>query len=216
MTCFEKIAVVDDVAVFPLPQVVLFPGALMPLHIFEPRYRSMTRDALATNRLLVVAQIPEDHGTDALGQPAFSPIAGLGEIVRQDALPDGRFNILVAGRARVKLEELPLERAYRRARATVLRTHCSGEPSAEVRALTATAERFAARVRQCHPTFDFSLPEAQSPGEIADTCAHYLVLDGSDRQELLETLDDGLRVEKCLETLMRQQCEMEAGSETLH
>src|ERR1041384_4692244 len=96
-------SVLDDVAVFPLPQVVLFPGALMPLHIFEPRYRTMTRDVLATTRQVGIAHIPEDHDLDAQGQPSIASVAGIGEIVRADALPDGRFNILVEGRARVNV-----------------------------------------------------------------------------------------------------------------
>jgi ATP-dependent Lon protease len=208
---FEADDVIDAVAVFPLPQVVLFPGAMMPLHIFEPRYRTMTRDVLENNRLLVVAQIPEDHGTDGLGQPEFSAIAGIGEVVRHDALPDGRFNILVRGHARVRLEELALERPYRRARATLVATEGGKADAAAVRALTTTALQFAARVRVCHPTFDFALPETQSPGALADACAHYLVLDGAERQQLLETLDDAERVERCLEALMRQQAEMEPG-----
>jgi Lon protease-like protein len=171
----------------------------------------MTRDVLQQNRLLVVAQIPEDHGTDALGQPEFSATAGIGEIVRHDALPDGRFNILVRGLARVRLEELALERSYRRAKATVIATQSSPVDGAALRALTTTARQFAARVRECHPTFDFALPENRSAGEIADTCAHYLVLDGTDRQRLLETLDDAERVERCLEALMRQQADMDPG-----
>lgn len=206
---FQPGSVLEDVAVFPLPQVVLFPGVLMPLHIFEPRYRAMTRAVLSSpSRLLAVAQIPDHHGMDRYGQPEIAPVCGVGEIIRHEKLPDGRYNMIVQGRARARIEELPLDRAYRRARLTVLETNNSGADPAEVRALAATANCFAARVRECHPGFTFSLPHKLECGKVADICAHYLVLDGEERQRLLETLDDAERVRRCLEALMRQETDV--------
>lgn len=202
---FDAGAVLDDVAVFPLPQVVLFPGALMPLHVFEPRYRAMTRDVLASTRRLCVAQIPEDHRIDAHGQPEITRIAGVGEIVKCDALPDGRFNILIEGKARARLKELPFKRPYRRAQLTILEPSSYSGDDALVRALVATATTVAGAVRQCHPAFHFSLPQTDDPGAIVDACAHYLVMDGSERQKLLETLAVDERIHKCLEALVAQQ-----------
>jgi ATP-dependent Lon protease len=216
MTCeLSTGTVIPEVAIFPLPQVVLFPGAVMPLHIFEPRYRSMTRDALATTRLVCVTLIPEDHDVDGFGQPGIAEVAGLGEIVRCDALPDGRFNILVEGRARVKLDELPFRRPYRRAQSTVLGSNPSSVDPACVRGLVSTATRVAGAVRKCHPSFRFCLPKSEDASVLVDACAHYLVLDGSERQKLLETLDVGERVQKCLEALLAQQSAF-GGTETMH
>lgn len=213
---FEAGTVLDCVAVFPLPQVVLFPGALMPLHIFEPRYRAMTRDLLATTRLLAVTQIPEHHGVDAFGQPEIAEICGVGEIVRHDVLPDGRFNILVQGLSRVRLEELPLERPYRRARLTVLGTRAGTLQGSDVRALTSAASSFAAQVRKSHPEFSFEIPADLTAGELSDLCAHYLVLDGGERQHLLETLDDGERVRRVLEALLEQHHASAPDDRTIH
>jgi ATP-dependent Lon protease len=208
-------ATIDEVAVFPLPQVVLFPGALMPLHVFEPRYRTMTRDVLASSRRICIAQIPEDHDLDDFGQPSIASVAGVGEIVKCDALADGRFNILVEGKARARVEELPFKRPYRRARLTVLG---QGGPEPEqslVRALTSLATRVAGAVRQCHPSFQFCLPKGDDGGALADACAHYLVLDGTERQRLLETLDATERVKACVEALLRQQTLL-GSTETMH
>jgi Lon protease-like protein len=211
---YSPASVLDDVAVFPLPQVVLFPGALMPLHIFEPRYRSMTRDVLASTRRLCIVQIPEDHAIDGYGQPQIAAIAGVGEVVKCDALPDGRFNILVEGKARARVDELPFHRPYRKARLTILEPAGAGEP-ALVRALVSTATRLSGLVRQCHPAFRFCLPQTEDAGLIVDACAHYLVLDGAERQKLLETLDVGVRLERCLEYLVSQQTLL-GGKETMH
>lgn len=213
--CYHPGTIIDELAVFPLPQVVLFPGALMPLHIFEPRYRVMTRDILAGSGQICVALIPEDHGNNRYGQPEIASIAGVGELVRHEQLPDGRYDILVRGFARARLEELPPDRAYRRARATILATKRGETNDTEARALASQACAFANRVRLCHPGFDFALPEDQAPGQLADLCAHYLVLDGARRQSLLETLDDAERVRGCLEALMSQQAEL-STDESLH
>lgn len=218
MTCtrYTSGSVIDEVAIFPLPQVVLFPGALMPLHIFEPRYRTMTRDVLATTREITIALIPEDHKTDRYGQPQIAEIAGVGEIVRCDALPDGRFNLLVEGRARARLEELPYKKPYRRARLTVLGANESCADPALVRALVSTATCVAGAVRKCHPSFRFCLPQTDDVGVLVDACAHYLVLEGTERQKLLETLDVCERVKRCLEVLLAQQASFGEGNDTLH
>jgi ATP-dependent Lon protease len=213
---YEPGSTMEDVAVFPLPQVVLFPGALMPLHIFEPRYRTMVRDVLASTRRICIAQIPEDHDIDAHGQPSIARVAGIGELVKCDALPDGRFNILVEGKARARVDELPFRRPYRRARLTVLDAGGPDPDPALVRALVSTATRVAGTVRQCHPGFQFCLPEGKDAGALADACAHYLVLDGTERQKLLETLDGSERVKECLDALLRQQTMLGGATETMH
>jgi len=208
--------VIDDLPVFPLPQIVLFPGAMMPLHIFEPRYRAMVRDALAGTKRLVVALIPEEHHIKPCGQPSIAPVAGLGEIVHADPLPDGRFNIMVEGKARIRLEELPFKRPYRRARGTVLGSS-EGAPvePALLRALAQSATQVAAAIRSCHPSFQFSLPPAGDADALADACAHYLILDGGERQKLLEELDPAQRVMSCLAMLMAQKTLLGA-CETMH
>jgi Lon protease-like protein len=209
-------SILDEVAVFPLPQVVLFPGALMPLHIFEPRYRAMTRDVLASTRRLCIAQIPEDHDIDSFGQPQVASVAGIGEIVKCDALPDGRFNILIEGKARAHVHELPFKRPYRRAQLKVLPSGEEAPDPALVRALVSTATRVAGAVRQCHPSFHFCLPQSSDPGAVVDACAHYLVLDGTERQKLLEMLDVEERLQRCLEVLVTQRTLMGGSSDTMH
>src|SRR6185369_9454721 len=123
-------AAIRELPLFPLPQAVLFPGALMPLHIFEPRYRKMTRDALDTHGALAIAHIIEGSPIDEHGHPAIALVAGVGLIIESQELPDGRFNILLEGRARVHLTELPFVPPYRRARGELLEdTHVDIGPT---------------------------------------------------------------------------------------
>ncbi len=102
------------VPLFPLPRVWLFPSVVLPLHIFEPRYRQMIEDSLDGPGRLVLGTIPPDHEHEAAGNPPIHPLAGLGEIGRHERLADGRFNILLVGLQRVFVKEVASERLYRR------------------------------------------------------------------------------------------------------
>src|SRR5947209_17017865 len=82
---------------FPLPNLVLFPQVIQPLHIFEPRYRQMTADALDDDRLIALALLQPGWEPDYGGTPPLFASACLGKIVADQCLPDGRFNLLLRG-----------------------------------------------------------------------------------------------------------------------
>ena len=104
------------VRLFPLPNLVLFPHVLQPLHIFEPRYRQMTADALADDRLVALALLRPGWQNDYEGRPPLYPVACLGKIVADQALDDGRYNLLLRGLSRVRIDhEVPTGKLYRSA-----------------------------------------------------------------------------------------------------
>lgn len=98
---------------FPLPGVVLFPHATMPLHIFEPRYRQMTADVLEGERLIAMSLLVPG-GTSPNGLPLIHPIVGLGRIVAHEKLNDGRYMLVLRGVSRARVvREVPAEQPYR-------------------------------------------------------------------------------------------------------
>ena len=99
---------------FPLANVWLFPGALLPLHIFEPRYRSMVEDILDGPGRIVMGTVVEGHEGELAGSPPVHQVAGLGEIVNHERLSDGRFHLRLFGLGRVRLFEVESECAYRK------------------------------------------------------------------------------------------------------
>ena len=103
------------IPLFPLPGVVLLPGTILPLHIFEPRYRTMIADALDGNRTIGMAKLkPGWEETEEI--PAVHEVGGAGEIVESERLDDGRYNILLEGRFRYRiLREEPEGTLYRTA-----------------------------------------------------------------------------------------------------
>lgn len=123
---------------FPLPGIVLLPGALLPLHVFEPRYRLMLKDALEGEKLIAMALLLPGFEEDYQATPAIDEWVGLGRIVAHEPLPDGRSNLLLAGLRRARVLEEDRSRPYRRGRLEVLEDDASslgdGEAQAALRA----------------------------------------------------------------------------------
>lgn len=86
------------ISIFPLPGVILFPGMQVPLHIFEPRYRALVKDALARDRRIGIIQ-PQQAME---GAPLYT-VGCLGKIADVEALDDGRFNLVLEGESRFRL-----------------------------------------------------------------------------------------------------------------
>lgn len=105
------------VPVFPLPEVVLFPHAHLPLHIFEPRYRRMIEDVVALDprdRLLGMGTVMDEAGDNTLGDPPVFNIVGVGRVVDSNKLPDGRYIVVLQGIGRARLvRELDNGKPYR-------------------------------------------------------------------------------------------------------
>ena len=104
------------VRLFPLPNLVLFPHVMQPLHIFEPRYRSLMEDALAGDRLIAMAVLEPGWENDYEGRPRLCTTACLGRITTYHRFDDGTYNLLLLGLRRVKLiRELGPDKLYREA-----------------------------------------------------------------------------------------------------
>jgi len=105
-----------SIPLFPLSNVVLFPGCLAPLHIFEPRYRQMTEAALEADRLIGMVTVRPDAREEMGGNPPIYAVGCAGFITDHQRLPDGRYDIVLRGvkRFRVESESAPnSERLYR-------------------------------------------------------------------------------------------------------
>ncbi len=103
------------IPIFPLPNVVLFPDVPLPLHIFEPRYCAMVRDALAGAGLIGMVLLRGDWEEDYHGAPETYRTGCVGRIVESTPLPDGKFNIVLAGAREFTIVSEQRERAYRQA-----------------------------------------------------------------------------------------------------
>lgn len=103
----------EVLGVFALPRVVLFPGATLPLHVFEPRYRALVRDALAGDSVFALALLKPGFESTYEGAPEIHPIGCAGRIAEALPLPDGRFLLNLTGVQRVEFQEMTRGEPYR-------------------------------------------------------------------------------------------------------
>lgn len=127
---FEKETFSGIVRLFPLPNLVLYPHVMQPLHVFEGRYREMLADALADDKLITMAVLEPGWEPDYDSRPPISPIACLGKVVTHHQLADGRSNLLLLGLRRVRLvRELSPKRSFRQAEVELLEDILPKQPS---------------------------------------------------------------------------------------
>jgi len=187
---------------FPLPNVVLFPHALLPLHIFEDRYQSLARDVLAGHHFLAITLLDsaEDASAASQDRAPVQRIAGVGEVVMAHELPDGRFNLVVRGRARVHIDdELDSDRPYRIVSATELPDFPPADPAELLDAdqsLRALVGHLADAIPEGGELLRQVVLSQGTPSELVDVLAAALVVDPGLRQRLLEMRDVMKRIER--------------------
>jgi len=189
--------------IFPLPDVTLFPHTMLPLHVFEARYRAMVTDALSRDRRLAVVMLKPGYETHYEGKPAVQEIAGAGEIVKWERLPTGRYNMLVQGRWRVRIaRELPTDTLYRMVRVDVLEDVAgSADVAPLMRRVRDTCRTVLAALDRPHDLLDTALGGDATPGVVADRVAAAFLPDAGVRQELLETTDVSRRLTRLVAAL---------------
>lgn len=174
----------DVIPVFPLPNVVFFPRMPLPLHIFEPRYRAMVRDAATGARLIGMALLRGDWQRDYHGRPPIFTTGTVGEMVRAEELEDGRFNIVLRGlREYTVVREL--ERAAYREAVVVWRDPAtSGLPPGVREVIGSLVQRYLAELA---PTVGAGLLSSSVDDEtFVNFLAQQLDLAPIEKQALLE------------------------------
>lgn len=172
---------------FPLPGVVLFPNAVLPLHIFEERYKQMTEDALASDRLVTIVMIRPPSEWKGKGAPTLEEYACVGRILKYERLPDGKFNFLLLGLRRVRLvREVPSGKMYRAAQAEILTDLVDEEAVSDQKGdLIALFRAFLEPHGGVDPDLNEIISAPLPAGVLADILAHALPLPPPLRQELL-------------------------------
>lgn len=198
MTIQERIASASDaLKVFPLPSAVLFPHTVLPLHIFEPRYRALVRDALDTDRVLALAQLEPGWEGSYGGRPPLQPMMCVGVIIWHEEVEDGRYNLLLQGVCRARLvEELPPDKLYREVRAEIIEDFPYHGPEEEQ--LRQAVFELSSRVPATYAEGLLPITARASGGMLADVVAAAVVPETERRQQLLGELDVRRRLSEVL------------------
>ena len=101
------------IPIFPLQDIMLFPGASRPLHIFEPRYREMVADALEGDRVIGMVMLHAGYEDEYTGNPPIYDIGCAGVITNVQRLEDGRYNIVLSGLMKFRITSEDRSRSYR-------------------------------------------------------------------------------------------------------
>ena len=181
------------VRLFPLPNLVLFPFVMQGLHIFEPRYRQMTADAQADDRLITIALLQPGWETEYHGLPPLYPVACVGRIVADQRLDDGRYNLQLRGVSRVRLvKEIENGKLYRGARVEVLNDIPVDSPDTEQalrRRLAVTVPKWCPSHEPGASVFRKLLKSKIPLGIVCDMIGSVLPLPIEAKRQLLEIFD---------------------------
>jgi Lon protease-like protein len=193
-----EITLPGQISVMTLPNVAFFPQALMPLHIFEPRYRQMLKEALATHRLFAVAGLDPKRAEDAsLFEPAHR-IATVGIVRACQKAENGTSNLLLQGLARVAFTEIVREHPYRIARIQALTSEPGAADPENLRLRTDLAKLIVTKQRlggAVPADFAKFLKTIEDPETFVDLAAFSLCENSALKQRLLETLDVHARLQ---------------------
>ena len=193
----------DLLPLFPLPNVVLFPNVFLPLHIFEPRYREMVADALASDRMIGMVLLRPGWERDYEGRPPIYPVGCSGVITHVERLADGRYNIVLRGLERFRIVEEDHERSYRRAVVEPLRRarRSTADDRAAIRHVSDRSSNRCSAADASRARGDPRMPAAMSDEDLVNALAQYLDLEPLEKQALLEKPCLRSRAESLVELL---------------
>jgi len=172
--------------VMTLPNATLFPQALLPLYIFEPRYRQMVTDAAMGGQCIGMVLLKEGWESDYYGNPPIFAMGCVGRIVSMQPLVDGRSNILLQGLERYEIQTEHCERSYREASIRLTPRASDGRLDPMVRTkLVQTLGEFL-KSRDDAPTWQALFREEVTDDVLINSVSTYLECTPLEKQFLLE------------------------------
>lgn len=176
---------------FPLPNVVLFPKMVLPLHIFEPRYRALIKDVLAGEGVFGIPLLKPGYETAYDGRPEIHSILGYGSVQQSETLPDGKYNILIkgVGRARIR-QELRSDQPYRIAEVEEMPDAPCANPAQLLLKIKRVRQHFLPLLPLYHALpqdFRETLSKLEDPEMFCHLLSMHLIENSEERQHLLES-----------------------------
>ena len=190
-----EIVIPEELPLMTLPRIAFFPQAMLPLHIFEPRYREMLRDVLATNRLFAVAGLDPRQ---PVGLEHPHRIATLGIVRACQESKDGTANLLLQGLSRVEIQDILRDTPYRSVRIRALTCSPGAELDENLKLRARLSRLIATRLRLTgEPTNQLTRfsKSVEDPATFVDLAAFNFCENVRLKQKLLETLNVHSRLE---------------------
>jgi hypothetical protein len=187
---------------FPLPSVVLFPNVFLPLHIFEERYRQMTAEALAGDRMIGMVLLKPGYGADYDGAPAIYGIGCAGLITHADRMEDGRYNLVLRGLEKFSIEQEEPPAPGRPYRTAVVSSIPDTLAADERLAMPAQRRKLETLLAPLFPTaLEHSLPPTMPDEDLVNALSQYLAFEPLEKLALLERSGPLARSQSLIELL---------------
>lgn len=199
------------VRLFPLPNLVLFPQVVQPLHVFEPRYCAMLSDALQSDQLIAMALLEKGWENNYQSCPAIAPTVCVGKIWSHTPTEDGRHNILLVGMKRAKIvREIETDRSFREAQVEILEDYYAPDSDGIREGLTERLQnlfaQFVPEGLAAQESFQQLVGKQLPLGILTDTISYALNLPLSVKQQLLAENNVDIRcrlLTRCLEQQLK-------------
>jgi len=193
------------VPVFPLAEVVLFPGALLPLHIFEKRYQAMVSDVLEGDGLIAIALLKQCSKSEYEESPPFHETVCVGHLIHHESLPKGRSNIALLGLSAGLAVPEESQKPYRVAQVELLKDRYDADRDYDEKLRRAFAEALpgGGDLDGLKSQLKEFIAEEDVPAALLNTCALTAPLYPADKLALLETRSMSRRLDRLLELLAR-------------
>ncbi len=207
----QTVLVPDVLPIFPLARTVLLPGEVLPLHIFEPRYRDMVRDAIATHRVIGMVRILSDQEAPEDEMPEVEPVGCAGLIAHNQRLDDGRYLIWLVGIERFRIEEeLSSPYAYRQVRVAYMPLEETSDDVAGVQPMRRDLKTTLPGLVEADEATRREV--ARQIADVGDTqllalACHVLDMPSEEKQQVLEATSLMERYLKVYDALYRSQAE---------
>jgi Lon protease-like protein len=199
---------------FPLPDLIMFPHVMQPLHIFEPRYRELLNEALDSDGLIAMCMLAPGWEDDYEGRPPLLPHACLGKVVTHQRTENGEYNILLLGMRRIHIDrELPATKSFRQAEVTLLDDFCTedndGNRPALQAALTKQFQNFLPHGKSADAALKELLATEIPLGVLTDLVSFALPMEMHQKRDLLGECDIDRRATMLLSALDSAKTEKE-------
>lgn len=187
------------VPVFPLSNVVLFPNVLLPLHIFEQRYRIMVKDALDGEKIITMALLKPGWENEYYNSPKIFNVACMGRIVSTEYMEDGTSNIVLYGLKRVELQEIDNQEPYRVANVKIREDVLDGNEELYRKHIEDLLGKWNSIMGEEQKDHRIEINTALPLDKLTDTIATLIISNIFDRQSLLEQSQAVKRAEKIID-----------------
>ena len=173
------------IPIFPLPNVVLFPNVVLPLHIFEPRYRTMVAESLEQDRIIGMVLLRPGWENEYDGRPAVYDIGCAGLITHAERLGDGRYNIVLQGLEKFRIVDEDDSRPYRLARIDSIEETPRDVEKEDMQLARRRLESLLVP-QPSGRTVEAKVPASMANEDLVNALAQYLELEPVEKQALLE------------------------------